>query len=219
MRHAKLLLGALVVSLGLCGTLGAQSIEGEYIEARTCDVWTGPCFSNAEINIRGNQAVLAWAVTRGSFNGTALDGLKAALVLDAEGTLDSDREGKVKAALYLDASATPAQAEALTAMVRKLAGARAANLVAVEHKSITYSRDGLSARLTVGMGEARIVTTALAHCDAHCGNEEQAYPAIGTTAPVDCAKAVELTYAGDTIKRVRWTLRNTRSALLGKFAL
>ena len=29
----------------------AAGITGQYMEARTCDVWTGPCFANAEVNL------------------------------------------------------------------------------------------------------------------------------------------------------------------------
>ena len=38
----------------------ATGIRGDYVEARTADVFTGPCFSNAEVFIYGNHAVLAW---------------------------------------------------------------------------------------------------------------------------------------------------------------
>ena len=66
--------------IALCGVLvlvgssvaGAAGIRGDYVEARTADVFTGPCFSNAEIFIYGNQAVMAWKVTEGSFNGVDL---------------------------------------------------------------------------------------------------------------------------------------------------
>ena len=40
----------------------AAGISGDYLESRTCDVWTGPCFANAEMNLGGKQAVLAWKV-------------------------------------------------------------------------------------------------------------------------------------------------------------
>src|SRR5258708_4948892 len=55
------LCGALV--LFGSGIASAAGLRGDYVEARTADVFTGPCFSNAEIFIYGNQAVLAWKVT------------------------------------------------------------------------------------------------------------------------------------------------------------
>ena len=38
---------------------GAAGISGQYVECRTTDVWTGPCFANAEM-IAGRNAVLGW---------------------------------------------------------------------------------------------------------------------------------------------------------------
>ena len=65
-----------VILLGLgSGVASAEEIRGDYIEARTADIFTGPCFSNAEVFITGNKAVMAWKVTEGSWNGVDLTGL------------------------------------------------------------------------------------------------------------------------------------------------
>ena len=53
---------------------GAAEIRGDYVEARNADVFTGPCFSNAEVFIYGKQAVLAWKVREGSWKGVDLAG-------------------------------------------------------------------------------------------------------------------------------------------------
>ena len=50
----------------------AAGIRGDYVEARTADVFTGPCFSNAEIFITGKEAMMAWKVTSGSWKGVDL---------------------------------------------------------------------------------------------------------------------------------------------------
>ena len=50
-----------------------DAVVGQYLEARTCDVWTGPCFANGEINLRGEHAVMAWAVQRGKDRAAAMD--------------------------------------------------------------------------------------------------------------------------------------------------
>ena len=47
----------------------ATQVRGDYVEARTADVYTGPCFSNAEIFITGDHAVMAWKITEGRFPG------------------------------------------------------------------------------------------------------------------------------------------------------
>src|SRR5216117_3908119 len=54
---------------------GKGSVSGAYVEARTAEVFTGGCIMGSEAETTGKQAVLAWKVDRGSFNGITLDGL------------------------------------------------------------------------------------------------------------------------------------------------
>src|SRR6266478_211366 len=69
-----LTLAALALVL-VAAPVQAAGISGDYLESRTCDVWTGPCFANAEMNLGGKQAVLAWKVKEGTFDSVRLDGL------------------------------------------------------------------------------------------------------------------------------------------------
>src|ERR1700694_4161098 len=63
---------------------GKGSVSGEYVEARTAEVFTGGGLMGSEAGTVGKEAVLAWKVDRGSFNGIAVDGLSviAAVVGD-----------------------------------------------------------------------------------------------------------------------------------------
>ena len=54
---------------------GTGSLKGSYVEARTAEVFTGGCIMGSEAETTGKQAVLAWKVSKGSFNGVSLDGL------------------------------------------------------------------------------------------------------------------------------------------------
>ena len=65
----------------------AANISGEYIEARTCNVYTGPCFANAEMGLAGKEALMAWKVDKGQWNGVNVDGLGAAVIVTAENTI------------------------------------------------------------------------------------------------------------------------------------
>src|SRR5436190_22420288 len=65
----------------------AQQIRGDYLETRSADVYTGQCFANGEVNLVGNQAILAWRVQSGSWNGVPLDGLSVAAAVRANATL------------------------------------------------------------------------------------------------------------------------------------
>ena len=56
-------------------------LRGKYVEARTCDVWTGPCFANADFNLTGKHAVMAWRVDEGKLQDVSLDGLGIVAVI------------------------------------------------------------------------------------------------------------------------------------------
>src|SRR6266536_1049887 len=66
---------------------GKGSVTGEYVEARTAEVFTGGCIMNSEAETMGRQAVLAWKVDRGSFNGVSLDGLSIVAALSGDRNL------------------------------------------------------------------------------------------------------------------------------------
>ena len=53
----------------------AQKITGDYLESRSADVYVAQCFANGEVGLVGDQALLAWHVRDGSWNGHKLDGL------------------------------------------------------------------------------------------------------------------------------------------------
>src|SRR5438874_12669828 len=83
MKRTLAVFAALIVAL----PLQAAGVTGHYIEARTCDVWTGPCFANAEMNLGGKHAVLAWKIDKGTLDNATLDGLGIVAVVAASDTL------------------------------------------------------------------------------------------------------------------------------------
>src|SRR5947208_3945428 len=70
----------------------AQQIRGDYLETRSADVYTGQCFANGEVNLVGNEAILAWRVQSGSWDGVPLEGLTVAAAVRAKGTLGDPYE-------------------------------------------------------------------------------------------------------------------------------
>src|ERR1019366_10573882 len=96
-----------VASLSLPVT--AQQIQGDYLETRSADVYTGQCFANGEVNLVGNEAILAWHVRSGSWDGVQLQGLTVAAAVRANGTLGDPYEDPfpAKAVLLVDELASP----------------------------------------------------------------------------------------------------------------
>ena len=216
-----LALAVVTLSMPAAGNAAAPVVTGDYLEARNCDVWTGPCFANGEMNLRGDHAVVAWAVKEGAWNGVVLDGLRIVAVLDAEGTLHTSSEGKVNAVVYVDDAASEEQGKALLDMAVALAPKYLKNILKIERRTITYARTGRDTGLRVGdKAEVKLRTMALSsHCDSICGNEGSFYPSISTGVDVDCAKTLEHAYSGDGLNGVRWSDPNKRSAMVGHFSL
>jgi hypothetical protein len=77
-RMAAVLMSVLgLCTVGLCanGARALAGVRGDYLESRTCDVYTGPCFANGEVGISGREAVLAWRLESGSWEGVDVTGL------------------------------------------------------------------------------------------------------------------------------------------------
>src|SRR3954464_8687771 len=94
------------------------AVRGEYVEARTCDVFTGSCFANADTGLTGKNAALAWKVEAGTFAGTKLDGLVVVAVICASETLGLKQTGKGPEMVIVDEKATTAQRDALVKFVQ-----------------------------------------------------------------------------------------------------
>lgn len=194
-------------------------VRGKYIEARTCDIWTGPCFANAEMNLTGKTAVMGWTIDKGSFNNVKLDGLGVVAVIAASDTLGCTQTGKAKAVLIVDKRADAKQREALIQLVKQQGGDLTANVVATRTAEIVLNicpckEDGCA---ELSAGDARIVTRCLnaAH-DKICGNESAFYPPLTKGVQVKPALASEHEYKGTGVGE-KWNDAGRRSAYLGTF--
>ena len=215
-------------------TSGASRVKGDYIEARTADVYTGPCFSNSEIFITGHQAVLAWKVTEGSWDGVKLDGLAVAAAVLGTSTFSQDDVKDARAVLIVDESANPAQREALIAMAKALGGGRLDRVVGVRTSTlaVTVERHEAASEadhpdhampsapraLFSAPGLAEILTRPLDADDHFCGNETVAYEPLSAGVRALPAYTLRHRYSGDELNTV-WNDPNCRSSFVGRFAL
>src|SRR5881396_1961383 len=115
---------ALAAAAGLAAKPSPATLSGDYLEVRSCDVYTGPCFANAEMGLSGREGMLVWAIREGAWNGVKLDGLNVIAVVRTDGTLGDLRyqPRSCKAVLVVDRAATPSQRDALTDFARSMAG-------------------------------------------------------------------------------------------------
>src|SRR5262245_17638532 len=195
----RLLTCALIALLVVAAPATAGSISGQYVEVRTCDVWTGPCFANAEMNLGGKHALMAWKIDKGSLDNVALDGLGVVAVVAASDTLGVAQAGKAKAALIVDRRASSTQRDALVRLAESPAGARLGNVVSVQSGAIDLKgcpcKNDACAILNAGV--AKIETRCLdGEHDKICGNESEFYPPLAKNVKVKAAVAVENRFNG-----------------------
>jgi hypothetical protein len=194
------------------------SITGQYVEARNCDIWTGPCFANAEMNLTGKHAVIGWKVDKGTSAGVKLDGLSIVAVLAASDTLGLKQTASGKAILIVDAKATPAQRDALVLLARAQAGDLVKHVVSVQSAKVDMEviqcKEGGCAYLETG--SAKIETRCLEGHDKVCGNESAFYPPLSKGVQVIPAMATEHTFSGKGFNET-WSDADRRGAYVGKF--
>jgi hypothetical protein len=212
--------GALILTVG--AARADNSITGEYLEVRSCDVYTGPCFANSEMNLTGKEGILVWSVRQGSWDGTALDGLRAIAVVHTDGTLgDLHYQPRIgKAVLILDAKANPPQRAALTDFVKAMAGSLVQDIVRVTALPITAD---LAACDKAGCAKVQagdlveISTRCLGGKDHICGNESTFYPPLISVTHAIPAFTEVASFTGRGLG-LTWQATGQRSAFLGTFS-
>jgi hypothetical protein len=217
-------LGSLVIFMLALGATGqAQHVSGDYIETRSADVWTGPCVANGEVNLVGDQAILAWRVNKGEWNGVALEGLSVVGVVKAGATLGDEYSNPypAKAVLIVDEKANAEQQKALVGLAQAMAGELLQNVVRVEVAPIQLQvshNGGHYDKTLLRAGDlAGIETRMIGKKDHLCGNEEVYYQPLVTMSHAMPAVAELDEYKGPSLG-VRWTVHGKRSAFVGSFS-
>ncbi|HTI50802.1 MAG TPA: DUF1326 domain-containing protein [Planctomycetaceae bacterium] len=219
-RFAVLMVGLVVVSGA--GLVQSAEISGEYLEARTCDVYTGPCFANGEIGIAGKEAVMAWKVDEGTWAGQDLAGLGVALIVKANDTLGfggsfTVKPDRITAVIVVDEKANPEQALALVRFVKENARHLTSDVVKVEKAPITLTNNHLSGKGVFSAGRlAKIETRKMAKGDCVCSNETVFYPPLTKVDNAHPAYTLDMTFAGTGLNST-WTTINKRSAFMATF--
>ena len=214
----------MVLLLAAGSALAANNVYGEYIEARTADIYTGACFANSEVGLVGQLAVMGWRVSKGSFNGVNLDGLSVVGVLRANATLGDiyNSAYPVKSVLIVDEKATPEQRLALQGFAKRMGGDLLNDVVRVEYAPITLSiQDNnvhtAAATLTAGT-LATIQTRAIGQKDHVCANEEVWYLPLTKVQHAMPAVSIAHEFKGSGLNST-WSSPDKRSAFVASFQL
>lgn len=222
----KMKLTLTILSLAALASLTASqlspTISGDYVEVRSCDVYTGPCFANAEMNLAGKEGILVWSIREGSWNGTSLAGLNVIAVVRTDGTLGDLRyqPQSGKAVLIVDSRASTAQRVALKDFAREMAGGLIKEVAEVKSSVIESSigacaKGGCASVKATGLVE--INTRCLGGKDHLCGNEDTYYPPLTSVSGAAPAFTEIASYKGNGLN-LTWEATGQRSAFLGTFS-
>jgi hypothetical protein len=220
MRYQLSMVLALLV-LSFSAFAAAQQIRGDYLETRSADVYTGQCFANGEVNLVGNEAILAWRVESGAWDGVPLEGLTVAAAVRAKGTLGDPYENPypAKAVLLVDDQATPQQRTALVNFAKHMGGELLKNVeqvIPVQMELAMNAKHHGAAMLRAGRF-ATVQTRSIGDQDHLCGNEETYYPPLTQMSHSMPAVALTDSYSGPGLG-TSWELHGKRSAFVGTFA-
>lgn len=222
----KVLRAALVVSaaasISFAASVPARGVNGNYIEARTADIYTGPCFANGEVEQVGHEAVFGWKINNGAWKGVNVAGLSVVGVVRSVHTLGNDYEpnNPAIAVLIVDNRANEEQRATLKSFAQYMAGDLLKDIVEVDAAPIDFTIQGGNihggaAKLTAG-SLAEIRTRAMSAADHICGNEEVWYPPLSKVEHAMPAYALANSYKGKGLGET-WSSPYKRSGFLATF--
>lgn len=216
--------GIICLAIALLWTLPLvardTSISGDYLEVRTGDVYTGPCFANAEVNLTGKEGMLAWRVREGTWDGVNLHGLTVVTVVKSSATLGDPfaLDRSTKSIIVVDERATAEQRKALIGFARAEAGDLLEDVVHVEAAPIEIHFGKAQTFASLRAGEVvQLKTRALNHHDHICGNEFVYYPPLTEVAQVKPAFTLMHQFKGKGLNG-SWSTFGSRGAFVGVFS-
>lgn len=220
----KLLLVACSASFLFASGFASRQVRGTYVEARTADVFVGPCYANSEVEMAGNLAVMGWKISQGTWDGVSLDGLGVVGVIKASATLGDVHHTAypVKSVIIIDEKATPEQRLALKSFAQRMSNDLLSDVVRIEYKPITLTVENnnvhsATAKLQAG-ALAAIQTRAIQKTDQVCSHEDVWYPPLAEVQHSMPAYTLANNYKGDALGTT-WSSPEKSSAFVADFKL
>ena len=216
--HPSIIFVCLIACFSI--STAAQEIRGDYLETRSADVYTGQCFANGEVNLMGKEAILAWHIQSGTWDGVPLQGLTVAAAVRANGTLGDPYENPypAKAVLLVDGQASAQQQAALVSFAEHMGGELLKNVervIPTQMELVVNAENHGAAMLRAGQF-ITVQTRSIGGQDHLCGNEVTFYPPLTRLAHSMPAVALTDNYNGPGLG-VSWDFHGKRSAFVGTF--
>ncbi len=210
MKMIKTIAASLAI---LCGSTALAAVKGDYVEVRTASVFAGACHYNGELVTTGRDAILAWNVTEGEYNGVNLAGVRAVAVVSADANL-IDEQGARKSEIVIDGA--EAQVAAWTAMMKEQSAQLLGTILSVKRGPISFNqnKDGYT---IAAPNFASFTVEAMP--DGECCKQPNLvwYEPLATLQGRKVGHTVTARYAGGSVG-AKWERSNENSAFYGSFA-
>ena len=197
-------------------TIQPETVQGEYLEARSVSVYVGACHYGAEYVEGGREATLVWNIHQGTWNGVSLEGLTVVAVVTAQNNLAVDTNTR-RSVLYLDEKATSEQRSALIDLMTTKRGEILGEVVSTEIAPITFTKQDVKYNLRVG--EILTLSVSRYPCQ-NCTQPHQIWykPLEQIDTPI-VGKSTAYCYQ-DKILSVTWNCgEDTNNVFVGNFAM
>ncbi len=219
MRVVALTIAALLFASALSAR-ERPKVVGDYVEARTAEVFAGGCIMNSEAETMGRQAIMAWKITTGSLDGVVLDGLTVAAAVAGDRNLGMREMGgeeptAVKAIITVDPRATSAERTALVRLARELSRGLITEVVRVDTAAIKFATSQNYVEVSVPDHSLQLTVNKEMTHDPSCGAMQWFKP-FTNMAQSAMGVAEVHSFSGQGLG-TKWSAPDKRSAFFGTF--
>jgi hypothetical protein len=144
MRKGLFVVAAMLVAVSalvFSSRAESVSLRGEYVEVRTASVFAGACHYNGEVVTTGRDALMAWNVTSGKWQGVDLAGVRVLAIVSADANLGEANAAR-QSEIIIDSNASRTQALAMTNALKEKYAVSLGKIVQVRTAPITFERTG-----------------------------------------------------------------------------
>lgn len=117
------------------------SLRGDYVEVRTASVFAGACHYNGEVVTTGRDAMMAWNVSSGKWQGVDLAGVRVMAIVSADANLSESNAAR-QSEIVIDTQASRTQALAMVNALKEKYAASLGKVVSVRSAPVSFERNG-----------------------------------------------------------------------------
>jgi hypothetical protein len=189
------------------------SLKGDYVEVRTASVFAGACHYNGEVTTTGREAMMAWNVTSGKWQGIDLTGVRVIAIVSSDSNLGEKSVAR-QSEIVIDSPSRAISVAILNALKQNYA-ASLGNIVKVSNAPISFERKGKT--FAVAADHASLNVEAMPN-DLCCKMPNLVWytPLVGLENR-KVGYTTNASYSGNTVSD-QWSQSGENSAFYGSFS-